>query len=71
MNLYPQQKTPPKRHQNAIKMQTKLTENYITKLKHKSARVAAGVLDGTIRLSVGIEDISDILSDLRQALENT
>ena len=52
-------------------MQTKLTENYITKLKHKSARVAAGVLDETIRLSVGIEDISDILSDLRQALENT
>ncbi|MBT9605369.1 PLP-dependent transferase [Microbacterium sp.] len=32
-------------------------------------RERAGVFPGTIRLSIGIEDIDDILADLRQALE--
>lgn len=36
----------------------------------REARIAAGVFDGTIRLSVGIENISDIIDDLKQALEN-
>jgi methionine-gamma-lyase len=31
-------------------------------------RVAAGITDGLVRLSVGIEDLEDILSDLDQAL---
>ena len=29
---------------------------------------AAGITEGTIRLSIGIEDISDILEDLDQAI---
>lgn len=32
-------------------------------------RLAAGLLDGLVRLSVGIEDVEDIISDLKQALE--
>ncbi len=36
----------------------------------REARIAAGVLDGTIRLSVGIENCADILADIRQALDN-
>jgi methionine-gamma-lyase len=31
-------------------------------------RLAAGITDGLVRLSVGIEDIEDILADLGQAL---
>lgn len=34
----------------------------------KDARIAAGVFDSTIRLSVGLEHIDDILEDLYQAL---
>lgn len=33
------------------------------------ARLKAGVTDGLIRLSVGIEDVNDLIADLRQALE--
>ena len=36
----------------------------------KETRIAAGVQDGTIRLSVGIENVSDIIDDLAQALES-
>ena len=32
-------------------------------------RAAAGVTDGLIRLSVGIEDVNDLIQDLFQALE--
>ena len=32
-------------------------------------RQKIGILDSLIRLSVGIEDIDDILSDLEQAIE--
>ncbi|MEP5762912.1 MAG: O-acetylhomoserine aminocarboxypropyltransferase/cysteine synthase family protein [Litoreibacter sp.] len=35
----------------------------------KDARIAAGVTDGAIRLSVGIEAIDDIVADLEQALQ--
>jgi O-acetylhomoserine (thiol)-lyase len=35
----------------------------------REARLAAGVKDGTIRLSVGLEHIDDILRDLEQALD--
>lgn len=35
----------------------------------KNIREQIGIKDGLIRLSVGIEDISDLLSDLTQALE--
>lgn len=33
------------------------------------ARRAAGIADGLIRLSVGLEDVEDLIEDLRQALE--
>ena len=32
-------------------------------------RLAAGITDGLVRISVGIEDVADILSDLQQALD--
>ncbi|CCV09417.1 O-acetylhomoserine (thiol)-lyase [Mesorhizobium metallidurans STM 2683] len=35
----------------------------------KEARLAAGVTDGAIRLSVGIEGVQDIIADLTQALD--
>lgn len=35
----------------------------------KEAREAAGITDGLVRLSVGIENVNDILSDLEQAFE--
>ena len=34
-------------------------------------RKQVGITDGLIRLSVGIEDISDILEDLAQAIEKS
>ena len=33
-------------------------------------RATAGIDDGLIRLSVGLEDPEDIIADLKQALEN-
>jgi cystathionine beta-lyase/cystathionine gamma-synthase len=32
------------------------------------ARKAAGITEGLVRLSVGIENVSDIIEDLEQAL---
>jgi O-succinylhomoserine sulfhydrylase len=32
------------------------------------ARAAAGITDGTVRLSVGLEDIDDLIEDLDAAL---
>jgi cystathionine beta-lyase/cystathionine gamma-synthase len=32
-------------------------------------RAAIGITDGLVRISVGIEDIDDLLEDLEQALE--
>jgi methionine-gamma-lyase len=32
-------------------------------------REAAGIYDGLIRLSVGLEDAEDIIADLEQALD--
>jgi cystathionine beta-lyase/cystathionine gamma-synthase len=34
----------------------------------REEREKAGILDGTIRLSAGIEDVEDLIADLRQAL---
>jgi cystathionine beta-lyase/cystathionine gamma-synthase len=34
----------------------------------KEEREKAGVTDGLIRLSVGIEDIEDLIADLKQAI---
>jgi cystathionine gamma-lyase/cystathionine beta-lyase len=34
----------------------------------KKEREAAGVVDNLLRLSVGVEDIEDLLADLKQAL---
>lgn len=31
---------------------------------------SAGISKGTIRLSVGIEDVTDLIADLEQALKN-
>jgi len=31
-------------------------------------RAACGISDGLVRLSVGLEDLTDILDDVRQAL---
>ena len=33
-------------------------------------RISAGVYDDTIRISVGIEDIDDLIEDFRQAVES-
>jgi len=38
------------------------------KIMPKAEREASGVTDGLIRLSVGIEDVEDIIADLEQAL---
>lgn len=35
----------------------------------REERLAAGIADGLVRLSVGIEDVEDIIADLEQALE--
>jgi methionine-gamma-lyase len=32
-------------------------------------RASAGIAEGLVRLSVGIEDVADLIADLRQALE--
>lgn len=37
--------------------------------QNEEERAKAGVYDNTLRLSVGIEDIDDLIEDLRQALE--
>lgn len=34
-------------------------------------RAASGISDGLVRLSVGLEDIDDIVADIRQALDHT
>jgi methionine-gamma-lyase len=34
----------------------------------REERLTAGITDGLVRLSVGIEDVEDIISDLQQAL---
>jgi methionine-gamma-lyase len=34
----------------------------------KEDRVKAGITDGLVRFSVGIEDVDDIIADLEQAL---
>jgi methionine-gamma-lyase len=34
----------------------------------KESRLKAGITEGLIRLSVGIEDVEDIIADLEQAL---
>ena len=35
----------------------------------KKQREAIGIQDGTIRLSVGIEDSEDLINDFKQALD--
>jgi cystathionine beta-lyase/cystathionine gamma-synthase len=34
----------------------------------REERIKAGLLDSLIRMSVGIEDVEDLVEDLRQAL---
>jgi methionine-gamma-lyase len=36
----------------------------------RADRLASGITDGLVRLSVGIEDVNDLLADLNQALES-
>jgi cystathionine gamma-lyase/homocysteine desulfhydrase len=36
----------------------------------KDQRERLGVTDGLVRLSVGIEDVDDLLNDVKQALRN-
>jgi methionine-gamma-lyase len=36
----------------------------------KDEREAAGITDGLVRYSAGIEDVGDLIADLRQALES-
>ena len=38
------------------------------KTKTKEERAKAGVYDNTLRLSIGIEDVEDLINDLNQAL---
>jgi cystathionine beta-lyase/cystathionine gamma-synthase len=35
----------------------------------EAGRKAMGITDGVLRLSVGLEDVEDIIGDLEQALE--
>ena len=35
----------------------------------REIRLANGITDGLIRLSVGIEDVADIIADLKQAMD--
>jgi cystathionine beta-lyase/cystathionine gamma-synthase len=35
----------------------------------KEARLAGGISDGLVRLSVGIENVDDLITDLEQAFE--
>ena len=35
----------------------------------REERLAAGITDGLIRMSVGIEDINDLIADIEQALD--
>ncbi|MDR3610000.1 MAG: PLP-dependent transferase, partial [Ignavibacteriaceae bacterium] len=35
----------------------------------KEARAMAGITEGLVRLSVGIENVKDIINDLEQALQ--
>jgi methionine-gamma-lyase len=35
----------------------------------KEVRGKVGIIDGLVRLSIGIEDPEDIIADLKQALE--
>jgi methionine-gamma-lyase len=35
----------------------------------REARLASGISDGLIRMSVGMENIEDLINDLQQALE--
>ncbi len=37
---------------------------------NRDARIKAGITDGLVRLSVGIENVEDLISDLKQALNN-
>jgi methionine-gamma-lyase len=37
----------------------------------KEGRLEAGITDGLVRLSVGIENVNDLIKDLNQALEKT
>ncbi len=39
------------------------------KKQHQHQRQARGLTVGLVRLSVGIEDVDDIIADLEQALE--
>jgi cystathionine beta-lyase/cystathionine gamma-synthase len=34
----------------------------------REARAAAGITDATVRVSVGLEDVADLVGDLDQAL---
>jgi O-acetylhomoserine (thiol)-lyase len=36
----------------------------------KGEREKAGVYDDTLRLSIGIEDVEDLIADLKQALDS-
>ncbi|MCX3068539.1 PLP-dependent transferase, partial [Cetobacterium somerae] len=35
----------------------------------REERLSAGITDGLVRISVGLEDIEDIIADLRDGLE--
>jgi methionine-gamma-lyase len=35
----------------------------------KEARLAGGITDGLVRISVGIENVNDLIADLEQALK--
>jgi cystathionine beta-lyase/cystathionine gamma-synthase len=40
-----------------------------TKNSYQENREAAGIGDGLVRYAVGIEDLEDLIADLKQALE--
>ena len=47
------------------------TGKVIVNLAPADIRKEVGIVDELIRLSVGIEDVDDLIEDLRQAIENS
>ena len=59
--------------QQAQTMQKKVeanVENAKKELANKEVQAEAGVKDGLIRLSVGLEDVEDIIKDLARGLDS-
>ena len=43
---------------------------YVARVRTEEEREALGVRPGTLRLSIGIEDVDDLIADLSHVLQN-